>query len=132
MLTMRDVVALTVSAALTVIATGTIRLFGGQIVFGDAPIASTVGAVVSTTVTWNVPVVKLPCASVARQLTSVVPSANTAPLGGEQTGSRSPSTPSWAVAVYVTAAPPVVLPSIVMSDGRFSVGGTVSMSGVLK
>jgi hypothetical protein len=57
------------------------------------------GAVVSTTVTLKVPLALLPAASVALQLTTVVPSANTAPEAGEQEGTIGPSTASTAVAV---------------------------------
>ncbi len=64
----------------------------------------TAGAVVSSTVTMNDPVPVLPAASVAEQLTVVVPRANT-PAGGVQVTSTLPSTRSVAVAVKLTVAP---------------------------
>jgi hypothetical protein len=73
----------------------------------DGPVASAVmsagtvicGAVVSCTFTWNVEVALLECASVAVQVTVVVPSANVEPDAGAQCTVTEPSTVSVAVGV---------------------------------
>ena len=72
-----------------------------------APVASivalagtvTTGGVVSATVTVNDAVLMFPRASLAVQLTVVVPSGNVAPLAGVQVTATVPSTASLAVAV---------------------------------
>lgn len=56
-----------------------------------------IGAVVSRTVTVNDPLAVLPAASLAEQVTVVVPSANVAPDGALQDGVREPLTTSVAV-----------------------------------
>src|SRR5439155_24904061 len=56
------------------------------------------GGVVSTTVTVKPPVAVLPCASVAVQLTGVLPSANVAPAAGVHVTGTTPSTTSLALA----------------------------------
>src|ERR687894_271249 len=63
------------------------------------------GFVVSCTMTLNEPVPVFPAASVAEQLTVVVPSGNVEPEAGSHVTGTEPSTASVAVAVYVTAAP---------------------------
>lgn len=57
------------------------------------------GAVVSATVTVNVALPSFSAASVAVQVTVVVPSANELPEAGVQTAAMEPSTRSLAVAV---------------------------------
>jgi hypothetical protein len=59
--------------------------------------ACTSGAVVSTTVTVNVLVPLLFAASIAEQVTVVVPSANTVSEAFEQLGFNGPSTTSDAL-----------------------------------
>ena len=60
--------------------------------------SASTGGVVSTTATENVPLVALPCVSVAVHVTGVAPTGNTAPDAGTHTGAIAPSTPSVAVA----------------------------------
>ena len=55
------------------------------------------GGTVSTTVTENITAQRLPCASMAAQVTLVVPMGTTAPLAGEQLTATLPSTTSVAV-----------------------------------
>ena len=57
----------------------------------------TLGLVVSPTVTLKLAVAVLPAASVAVQVTVVVPSANVDPLGGLQVGMIDPFTTSVAL-----------------------------------
>src|SRR5262245_51595811 len=61
------------------------------------------------TQTTNVLVVVLPAASVAVQVTVVLPGAKVEPEAGEQVTGTVPSTLSVAVAVKVTTAPAVLL-----------------------
>src|SRR5204863_355545 len=84
------------------------------------------GAVVSCTVTLNVPVAVLPWASVAEQVTVVVPRSNVDPDAGEHDGVIAPSTMSVAVGVKVIAAPAGPVASWVMSSGSVSTGACVS------
>src|SRR5205085_10756581 len=91
----------TVSCAVTVMVIGISLWLGGQrMSCGDASMLSMTGGVVSRTVTVKEPEALLPCASVAVQLTVVVPSAKT-PEAGEQTGVTAPSTMSVAVSEAV-------------------------------
>src|SRR5947207_8822016 len=86
----------------------------------------TVGAVVSRTVTWNVDVERLPCASVARQTLRVSPIGNVAPDARSQTTVTGPSTRSTAVgAVNVTAAPAADVASTVIPSGVPAIAGPV-------
>src|SRR5215208_2587661 len=79
------------SVALTVTVTGTICPFGGDSVFGDAVMLLITGAVVSRTITVNVPVALVPFGSLAVAVTVVVPIANVLPDGGVTvTGSEAP------------------------------------------
>ena len=71
----------------------------------------TTGGVVSTTVTLKASLVLLPAASVAVQVTDVVPSGNVLPDAGEQSGVMAPSTMSMAVAVKLTSAPAALVAS---------------------
>ena len=56
------------------------------VIDGSAGMPTSVGAVVSTTVMWNEPLVVSPPESVAEQPMVVVPSGSTAPGAGLQTG----------------------------------------------
>jgi hypothetical protein len=85
----------------------------------------TTGPVVSTTVTWNAAVEVFPAASLAVQLTVVVPSGNVEPDAGVQAKLVTP-TLSVAEAEYETAAPAALVASAVMSDGTVITGGVVS------
>jgi hypothetical protein len=84
-----------------------------------------VGLVVSCTVTWNEADVVLPAASLAVQVTVVVPIGNVEPLAGVHEKLVTP-TSSVAVAEYVTTVPPGPAASTVMSDGTVTTGGVVS------
>src|SRR5690349_12922534 len=87
---------------------------------------SRVGAVVSTTVMWNEPPVLRPPLSVAEQVIVFVPSGSNEPLAGEQVATGAvASSASLAVTVYAAVAPPVLLPSTVVSAGRLRVGGVL-------
>jgi hypothetical protein len=84
------------------------------------------GSVESPTTTSNESLELLPLASVALQLTVVVPSANVDPDGGVHVTTGTPSTASLAVAPYVTTAPDPLVASAVMSAGTVRVGAVVS------
>ena len=90
----------------------------------------TLGAVVSSTVTEKVAVELLPAASVAEQLTDVVPIGKVLPEGGVQLTATEPSMASSAVALKVTTAPSGLVASFVMGSGTLSTGGVVSAGGV--
>src|SRR3989442_13547188 len=64
------------------------------------------GEVVSRTVIVNIAEPVFPCASVAVQLTTMLPIVNRDPDVGEQEGKRAPSTRTEALAENVTTAPP--------------------------
>src|SRR5947207_3084887 len=97
----------------------------------DGPVASavmsegtvTIGAVVSTTVTWKLALPVLPCESVAEQVTSVSPSGNVLPEAGEQAVATVPSTISVADAVKVATAPAALVASTTIGGGAVTVGG---------
>jgi hypothetical protein len=97
--------------ASTTISAGTVRL----------------GAVVSATVTGNVRLVELPCASVAEHVTVVVPMRNVLPEAGPHVVATAPSTMSEAVALYETTAPPELVASVVGTTGTVIVGGVLSV-----
>src|SRR5829696_6989149 len=82
------------------------------------------GAVVSTIVTLNIPVVVASALSVTAQFTCVIPSAKVEPEAGEHVGVSAPSSASVAVTVNETAAPEALVASLVMSAGRLSDGGS--------
>src|SRR5919204_8892 len=88
--------------------------------------AAITGAVVSRTVTVNDAAAVLPCASVAAQLTVVVPSANVDPLGGTHCGAIAPSMSSIAVATNTCGAPPGVVASSTTLDGTVTMGAVRS------
>src|SRR5579884_747327 len=86
------------------------------------------GLVVSRTVTMKLPVAVLPAASVAEQLTAVVPKGKVLPEAGEQVTVGLAGFWSMAVAVNVTVAPAALVASTVWLPGRLSVGGVVSQA----
>ena len=106
----------------------------------EGPVASfemslgtvTMGGVVSWTITLNEALPVLPCASVAEQVTDVVPMAKVEPEAGRQVVATLPSTMSLAVAVKVATAPAAPAASLVMSDGTLTIGGVVSVTITLK
>jgi len=83
------------------------------------------GLVVSCTVTVNDADASMPRLLVAVQVTVVVVIANVEPEAGVHTGSSGPSVGSVAVATNVTAAPPGLVASTVMSPGTVTVGANV-------
>ena len=85
-----------------------------------------VGAVVSFTVTVKLAEPVLPAASLAVQLTVVVPIGNVEAEAGLHVTGREPSTKSVAVAVNVTAAPAELVASTIISAGTVTVGEVVS------
>jgi hypothetical protein len=87
-----------------------------------------VGAVVSTVITVNEQVAVLPLASVAVQVTVVVPNGNVLPDGGLQ-ATVTPGQLSVAVAVNVTADPHS---APVIGAGQVMVGGSVSLTVTVK
>jgi hypothetical protein len=98
------------------------------------PVAGTVmfpgtvrtGGVVSWTVTENDPEPVLLCASVAVQLTVVVPTGNVLPDGGAHETLGLGSTVSEAETEKVTTAPEGAVAGTVMLPGTLTVGGVVS------
>ena len=68
----------------------------------------------------------LPAASVAEQVTVVVPIGKVEPEAGEQVGIIEPSTTSIADAVKVTTAPAALVASLVIFPGTVTTGGVVS------
>jgi hypothetical protein len=89
-------------------------------------IAPSTGAVVSWTVTVNVPEAEFKCASVAVHVTVFVPIANVVPEAGAHVGVTEPSTRSVAEAANVTLAPEVPVASAVMLAGSVIAGAVVS------
>src|SRR5215212_8429077 len=75
--------------------------------------------------TLKLPLAVLPAASVAEQLTGVVPSGKVLSETGAQLGAIGLVTLSLAEAVYVTTAPDALVAWAVWL-ARFSVGGVVS------
>lgn len=85
------------------------------------------------TVTVNEQLPVLPAASVAEQVTVVVPTGKAEPDAGVQTGVIAPSHPSFAVAVKLTTAehcPASLL--AVMGDGQVTVGASSSVTVTVK
>jgi hypothetical protein len=105
-----------------------------------APVASavigagtvTTGGVVSWTVIEKLPLLVLPAASVAEQVTAVVSSGKVLPEGREQVTGCDPSTLSVAEALYVTAAPAAPVASAVISPGSWSTGAALSFTSMVK
>src|SRR5712664_1573439 len=88
----------------------------------------TTGPVVSVTVTVNVFVPTLPCASVALHVTVVAPNGNVAPLAGVQLVATAPSNVSVAEAVKVNTAPAALVASTVAFAGTVTTGPVVSVT----
>src|SRR3989441_3860397 len=86
------------------------------------------GAVVSVTVTVNDAVLRLPCASVAAQVTVVGPNGKVDPLAGAQIGASGPSRMSVANAVKVWGAPAALVASTVALAGTVTTGAVVSVT----
>src|SRR5258708_14536610 len=84
------------------------------------------GAWLSTTVTVKLHVAVLPLASVARQLTVVLPIGKVEPEAGVQTGVKVPEHRSLAVVLKLTAVPSVLVVNTVMSGEQVIVGGGTS------
>ena len=97
----------------------------------DASLTLTHGAAV-VTVTLKLPVARLPCVSVAEQLTMVVPTANVLPDAGEQRTFTLPSTRSAADVVKSTIAPDGPVASRVIAAGSVNTGGVVSRTVIVK
>ena len=99
------ITALTPTTSVTCITTSEVAAMSSASGDGDVTVAA--GAVVSTTVTWNVAVAELPCVSDVEQLTVVVPSGNVDPDGGVHvTAATGPSTMSVAVGSIHDAGAP--------------------------
>jgi hypothetical protein len=79
----------------------------------EAGTPASAGGVVSTTVIVNEPVAMLPEASVAEQVTVVVPSGNVEPEVGSHSTATGPSTRSEADGLKATAAPAELVASTV-------------------
>ena len=84
------------------------------------------GASSEMTVTVNVPVPSFPAASVAVQVTVVVPTEKLEPEGGEQVGPEVTPTSSDAVTVNVIVLPAELEVEPVRLDGTVTTGGVVS------
>ena len=91
---------------------------------------SSVGGVVSTTVTSKLPPVLFSDASAAVHATVVVPSGNKLPDAGSQLTEGAGSTGSVDVATKVCTAPSGPVASSVADGGSPRVGGAVSATGV--
>src|SRR5205814_6632287 len=78
------------------------------------------------TVTLNVQVPVLVAASVAVQVTMVVPITKMLPLAGVQVTLSAPSTASLVVAVKVATAPVALVASLVILFGQVTNGAVVS------
>ena len=88
---------------------------------------------VSATVTVNDVWALFPCASVAVQVTAVVPIANVVPDAGEHVTGTVPSTVSVAVGlVYATPAPEGPLWTVMLAGVPVMVGGVVSWTMTAK
>src|SRR5262249_17474417 len=84
------------------------------------------GPVVSTTVTVNDLLAELRCASVAEQVTVVVPRPNVDPLARVQFTATLPSSRSAADTVKLKVAPDRLVPSLVGFTGTVITGAVVS------
>ena len=84
------------------------------------------------TVTLKPPIAVLPCASVASQLTGVVPIGNVLPEAGVQMTATAPSMASSAVATKSTSAPAGEVAGTERSVGSVSTGATLSTTVTLK
>ena len=90
------------------------------------------GLTVSRTVTVNVRVPVLPAASVAVQVTVVVPSGNVAPEAGAHAAATAPLTRSVAVTVNGTTAPADEVASRTIGAGTEIDGAVVSRTVTVK
>src|SRR3989441_1370080 len=97
-----------------------------------SPGTVTCGGVVSRTVIVKAAEPVFPCASVAVQLTTVLPIVNREPDVGEQEGKSAPSTRSEALAENVTAAPPGPVASTESDAGTVNDGRVVSTAWTVK
>src|SRR5262249_40442664 len=91
----------------------------------------TLGGVVSCTVTLNEALPVLPAASLAVQVTLVVPNENVEPDAGLHAGITFASSGSLAVATKVATAPLGPVASNVVFDGTVTTGAVVSAATVL-
>ena len=82
------------------------------------------------TIMANVPIPVFPAASVAVQVTVVVPTGNTEPENGKHVGPEVMPTSSDAVTVNVIVLPSWLEVESDMSDNVLIVGGVVSGGGV--
>jgi hypothetical protein len=90
------------------------------------------GAVLSPTVTVKVPEAAFPAASVAVQVTVVVPIGNVDPEAGVQTTATGPSIASTAEAVNVAIAPAALVAPRVSFAGRVRTGAVLSPTVIVK
>ncbi len=91
-----------------------------------------VGAVVSSTVTLKLPVTVLLAASVAVQVTVVVPRAKVLSEAGSQSGVIPLLTKSVAETLKITVAPLGSVASVMRLSGTVRVGGVVSTTVTVK
>ena len=87
-----------------------------------------VGGVVSSTVTMKWSPETFPEASVAAQLTVVVPTGKVEPEEGSHSTTGLGSTESVAMLVKITSAPSLLLASVLKLAGRVSKGGVMSLT----
>src|SRR2546425_12544232 len=86
------------------------------------------GAVVSVTVTVNDAVLRLPCASVAAQVTVVGPNGKVDPLAGAHIGASGSSRIPVAEALTLWRAPAALVASTVALAGTVTTGPVVSVT----
>ena len=86
----------------------------------------------SVTVTLNEPEVEFPAASVAMQLTVVVPSGKASPEAWSQPTATDPSTTSLAEVAKPTVVPPALVASAVRLPGKTRAGDVVSAIEIVK
>jgi hypothetical protein len=97
----------------------------------SAGTAENVGPVLSVTVTVKLAVPEFPAASIAEQLTVVVPIAKVVPDAGTQFGVNDPETLSDALAEKLTLVPEAESASTLMFDGTVTVGFVVSWTVIV-
>lgn len=110
---------------------GTGVLLGGvEVAEGGVGVGVCVAVAVAgtaVTVTRKLPEAAFPAASVAVQLTVVVPTPKVEPEAGEQMVGTEESIVSAAEVEYVITAPPGPVAVVVMSEGRDNVGAVLSI-----